>query len=78
MLRQSPTRTLQRCQSKIEPAVIPAILDDAARMRHRRPIASEHASDRCETEAEADMREINGDLSGEGHLWRAARPLQQG
>lgn len=78
MLRQSPARTLQRCQSKIDPAIIPAILNDATRMRHRRPIASEHASDRCETEAEADMREINGDLSGEGHLWRAARPLQQG
>jgi hypothetical protein len=78
MLRRSPARTLQRRQAKIEPAIVPAILDDATRMRYRRPIASEHASDRCETQAETDMREINGDLSGEGHLRCTARRLQQG
>jgi hypothetical protein len=76
--RRSAAGALQRRQAAIEIAVIAAIFNHPAGMCHRRAIALEHTADRRETQAEAHMREIDGDLPGECRLRRAACRHQQG
>ena len=57
----------------VELGIVAPVLDHAAGMRDRGPVAAEQSADLGETQATDDVRQIHGHLPGERGARRASR-----